>query len=353
MTRSRLLLVDDSPDLIFILEQMLARHGYEHVVSTTDPSKAVDLFRAFRADLVLLDLHMPHMNGLDLIAGLLDAAGDDFLPIIMLTGDLTPEVRHRALRTGARDFITKPFDDSEVQLRIGNLLEMRHLHTDLKSQNQILERRVAERTRDLERAKKEILLRLARAAEFRDDATGRHTQRVGLVAGHIAAALEMPAKQVEIIREAAPLHDVGKIGVPDDVLLKAGPLSPSEWEVIKRHTVTGARLLANSVSQTLKVGEKIALTHHERWDGRGYEGLKGKQTPLCGRIVAVADAFDAMTHDRPYREALSRRDALTEIDACRGSHFDPEVVDAFLAAYDTIDHDLSGADITTAGSATL
>ena len=340
-TRSRLLIIDDSADLVFILEQMLAREGYENVVTTTDPTKAVDLYHAFKPDLVLVDLHMPQMNGLDVMAGILTEIQDQFLPIVMLTGDLTPEVRIRALRSGAKDFLTKPFDESEVGLRIRNLLETRHLHQDLRQQNHILERKVAERTSDLERAKREILERLARAAEFRDDATGQHTKRVGLVSAHIAAALDLPQNQVDVIRDAAPLHDVGKIGVPDEILLKTGPLGPAEWEVIKRHTVTGARLLANSVSQTLKVGEKIAFSHHERWDGGGYEGMSGKQIPLCGRIVAVADAFDAMTHDRPYRSAMPAEAALEEIDSERGAHFDRAVVDAFIEAYPGIEKSLT------------
>ena len=340
-TRSRLLIVDDSADLVFILEQMLAREGYENVVATTDPTKAVDLYHAFKPDLVLVDLHMPRVNGLDVMAGLLGEVTDEFLPIVMLTGDLTPEVRIRALRSGAKDFLTKPFDESEVGLRIRNLLETRLLYQDLRFQNQILERKVAERTQDLEKAKREILERLAQAAEFRDDATGQHTQRVGLVSSYIASAMDLPQNHVDVIRDAAPLHDVGKIGVPDDILLKKGPLEPGEWEVIKRHTVTGARLLANSVSQTLKVGEKIAFSHHERWDGNGYEGLSGKQIPLCGRIVAVADAFDAMTHDRPYRAAMPAREALAEIETERNAHFDATVVDAFVAAYPDIEASLS------------
>ncbi|MGH2808749.1 MAG: HD-GYP domain-containing protein [Actinomycetota bacterium] len=188
---------------------------------------------------------------------------------------------------------------------------MRALHEKLRRQNSILELRVDARTRELERAKLEILQRLAMAAEFRDDATGEHTQRVGRLCALMAEAMNLGAEKVRLMLDAAPLHDVGKIGVPDDILLKPGSLTPEEWAVMKRHTVTGARLLSHSVSPTLRLGERIALTHHEHWDGSGYRGLSGEDIPLSGRLVAVADAFDAMTRAALPRTGLGGRSRRT------------------------------------------
>lgn len=332
---ARFLIVDDNPDMVWILQTLLEREGYRDIASTTDPHSAADAFIAFEPDLVLLDLHMPGLNGLDIMARIKEVARD-FVPIVMLTGDRNPEMRLRALGCGANDFLTKPFEKTEVHLRIRNLLETRNLHKLLRQENESLERKVAERTKDLERAKVEILQRLAMAAEFRDDCTGEHTQRVGEFCERMAQALGLPKRQVELIGAAAPLHDIGKIGVPDHILLKGGPLTGEEWEVMKRHTTTGARMLSKSVSPTLRLGERIALSHHERWDGQGYEGIAGKNIPLSGRLVTVADAFDAMTHQRPYKEALSVEAALEEIREQRGRQFDPSVVDAF---FDTA-HDL-------------
>ena len=326
---ARFLIVDDNPDQVWILQTLLEREGYTDIASTTDPARAVDGFIAFEPDLVLLDLHMPRMNGLDVMAQIKEVSRD-FVPIVMLTGDRNPEVRLRALGCGANDFLTKPYEKTEVHLRIRNLLETRKLHTLLRQENESLERKVAERTQDLERAKVEILQRLAMASEFRDDRTGEHTQRVGELCERMARAMGLPKRQVELIRAAAPLHDIGKIGVPDHVLLKPGPLTPEEWVVMKRHTITGARMLARSVSPTLRLGERIALSHHERWDGTGYQGIAGKDIPLSGRLVTVADAYDAMTHQRPYKEALPVEAAIEEIREQRGRQFDPSVVDAFF-----------------------
>ena len=332
-SEARILLVDDAPDLVFIMEQILASEGYTNVVSTTDPTKVADLYQAVRPDLVLLDLHMPVMNGFEVMAALQEVAIGS-VPIVMLTGDRSPEAKVRGLRGGAKDFITKPFDRAEVRLRIANLLETRYAHRQLEKQNLLLEMNVQARTRDLERAKVEILQRLAMAAEFRDDDTGEHTKRVGRLCGLMAQAMDLSESQVELITAAAPLHDVGKIGVPDSILLKTGSLTPEEWEIMKQHTVTGARMLSESVSPVLQIGERIALTHHERWDGYGYQGLARNEIPLSGRIVSVADAFDAMTHKRPYRDPIPVEEATEEIVKERGRQFCPMAVDAFLACRD-------------------
>ena len=216
-------------------------------------------------------------------------------------------------------------------LRIGNLLQTRHLHCLLSDQNAVLEERVRQRTHELQEAQGEILARLAAAAEHRDDDTGRHTLRVGELSAAIAETLGLSSQVVSLIRAAAPLHDVGKIGVPDHVLLKAGALTPEEFAIMKTHTTIGAAILAGGHSPVVIEAERIALNHHERWDGTGYpNGLLGDAIPLSARIVAVADVFDALTHERPYRPAWPMARVMEEVRAQAGRHFDPEVVAAFL-----------------------
>lgn len=338
LTRSRILAVDDTEANLFLLEMILEDLGYTEVVSVSDPSLALDTWTTFQPDLVLLDLHMPGLSGLDVLAQIRSTPRPGFLPVLMLTADASSEAKVRALSTGANDFLTKPFDRVEVQLRMQNLLRIRHLHTELQRQNVNLEERVEERTREVAAVKDEILQRLAMAAEFRDDQTGEHTQRVGSIAAQLAQAMKMPAIEVELIRRAAPLHDVGKIGIPDTVLLKPGPLTDDERNLMKRHTEIGARLVSGSEASTLRMAEQIAATHHERWDGTGYGvGLSGASIPIAGRIVAVTDVFDALTHQRPYKEAWPVDDALEEIRSQRGKQFDPNVVDAFMEIQQTID----------------
>lgn len=327
---ARLLIIEDSVSDILLLETILDEDGYGDIISIADPRKSVEVFRAYSPDLILLDLHMPHMNGLDVIDLLRAEIGRQYLPILVLTADISTEAKARALSMGAKDFLTKPFDPVEVRLRINNLLETRFLYRDLKDHNAMLEQKISDRTIQLEIAKIEILERLALTSELRDDETGEHTQRVGRVCALLAETLGLREDNVELIRRASPLHDIGKIATPDTILLKPGKLSSDEWKVMKRHTEVGARLLSNSIATTLQLAEAIALTHHERWDGSGYSGLKGNDIPLCGRIVAVTDVFDALTHRRPYKEAWPIDRAIEEITAQRGKQFEPRVVDAFL-----------------------
>jgi putative two-component system response regulator len=325
-----ILIVDDEDSVVRLLERLLRGDGYGAIFSTTDPRQAPALFEQHHPDLVLLDLHMPHVEGYEVLAQLTaQGAGVRHVPIVMLTGDLSPVARQRALSMGAQDFLSKPFDQIEVLLRIKNLLETRWLYLELQRQNDLLEDKVDERRLELEAAQKEILDRLARAAEFRDDDTRLHTQRVGDVSARIAAIMGLPDALIALIRQAAPLHDLGKIGMPDDILLKLGALTDDEKKTMQQHTVIGARILSGSSHAILQMAEQIALTHHERWDGRGYlAGLKGDDIPLVSRIVAVADVFDALTHRRPYKEPWPVKDALIEIENHQGRQFDPQVVAA-------------------------
>jgi putative two-component system response regulator len=288
---------------------------------------------------------MPQRDGFEVIADLQQVLGvDEFLPILVITADVTTEVRRRALNAGAADFLTKPFDHIEVRLRVRNLLQSRALHRHLVSHNQRLEMLVRERTSELELARLETVERLALAAEFRDDATGSHIMRVGRLSMLTARRLGLQEETIKLIERAAPLHDVGKIGIPDNILLKPDRLELDEWELMKRHTTIGAQLLAGTDDPLLHMAENIALSHHERWDGAGYPfGAAAEDVPIEARIVAVADVFDALTHERPYKSAWTVEAALSEIGSQRGTQFAPDVVDAFLDVIASGAIDLNGS----------
>ena len=331
MRQSRIVICDDQEANVTLLERMLAGAGYLNVVGTTEPDRLVEICAQSPPDLILLDLHMPDADGFEVMRQLEPWLQGTWLPILMLTADTTLEARQRALSAGARDFLTKPLDRAEVLLRIENLLEARLLHLELRDRNVRLEQIVEERTRDLNQARLEILARLALAAEYRDDATGEHVQRVGRAAASICRVLGHPEEEVTLIRQAATLHDVGKIGIPDSILRKPGRLTPTEYEVVKTHVELGRRILAGSRSPVLRLGEEIAVSHHEKWNGSGYPaGLQAEQIPLSGRIVAIADAFDAMTHERLYKPQFPIDQATAEVRAESGRQFDPQVVEAFM-----------------------
>ncbi|HEV7837663.1 MAG TPA: HD domain-containing phosphohydrolase [Gemmatimonadaceae bacterium] len=334
--RARIMIIDDQAQNISLLKRILERAGYENIASTTNPSEALALKASFQPDLVLLDLHMgADKDGFQVLEELVsNPRGADHLPVLMITADDSAEVKRRALALGAKDFVGKPFDSGEVLLRIRNLLETRFLYQTLRNQNSDLEQKVAERTRELEESRLEVLERLAVAVEFRDDDTGNHTKRVAEVSAALAAAIGLPPATVDLIRRAAPLHDIGKVGIPDSILLKAGPLTAAEFAIMKTHTVLGAQMLSDGRSELVRVSQRIARSHHEWWDGSGYPDKTVKEEiPLEARIVAVADFLDALTHDRPYRPAWSLEDTLSEISARAGIHFDPQVATA-LAGID-------------------
>jgi putative two-component system response regulator len=327
-----ILIVDDEPANVLLLQRILDEAGYSNHTATTDPRQVLDLHARYDPDLILLDLAMPHLDGFAVMTQLrrVIPAGT-FLPILVLTADMTSQAKQQALSGGATDFLLKPFDSTEVLLRIGNLLQTRRLHLELQGHNQLLEQRVRDRTAQLEAAHNEILQRLALATEYREDETHPHTRRGGESADLRGAAREGAGEEVRGLRQAAPLHDIGKIGISDTVLLKPAKLTPAEFEHVKTHTLIGGRILADSPVPVLQLGREIALTHHERWDGSGYpHGLNGEAIPLSGRIVTVADVFDALTHDRPYKHAWPIERAVAEITAQRERQVDPDVVDAFL-----------------------
>jgi putative two-component system response regulator len=275
---------------------------------------------------------MPGTDGFELMRRIAaDPSREGYLPILVLTADATEPAKQRALSAGAHDFLTKPFSITEAILRIRNLLETRALYRELERQNLDLAERVEIRTRELEDARVEVLERLCQAVEFRDDVTGRHTRRVGESAALLAASVGLSVTDVHLIRRAAPLHDVGKIAIPDAILRKSGKLTDEEFSVMRQHTVVGAKILGGGRSELMAVAESIALAHHERWDGRGYpQGLARESIPTPARIVAIADVFDAVTTPRHYRNAWPPEVAIQEIRSGAGTQFDPDLVDAFL-----------------------
>ena len=324
--------VDDEDANVLLLRRVLERAGYTGLTTTTDPTEVLPLVEEHRPRLVLLDLHMPRMDGFELMERLGEFEGQrQGFPTLVLTADITDEAKRRALELGARDFLTKPIDHVELVLRVRNLLQVQQLQDRLVAQNASLEEQVAARTRELEVARLEILDRLALAGEYRDDDTQQHAWRIGRSSALMAAELGLGRQQAELIGRAAPLHDIGKLGVSDAILRKPGPLSEEDFECVKRHAAIGAEILAGSSSSLLQMAQVIALSHHERWDGCGYpNGLAGEAIPLPGRIAAVADVFDALTHERPYKHAWSVDEAVAEIRRGSGSQFDPTVVDAFM-----------------------
>ena len=324
-----ILIVDDEPANVKVLQRVLAVAGYRRVTAITAPREAIARFAEIKPDLLLLDLHMPEIDGMavmERLRALLPSS--EYFPILMLTGDASPQACQRALGMGASDFVAKPFDMHEVLIRIKNLLETRSLHRQVAEHNQQLERRVQKRTAELDTAQLDTICRLALASEFRDDETGRHTQRVGALAELLARATGWSDEEAGLLGLAAPLHDVGKIGIPDSILLKSGLLTVGERQTMEGHTTIGAKLLSGGRSSIIQLAEKIALSHHERWDGQGYpERRSGPEIPLAARIVAVADFFDATVHDRVYRKAWPMDQVLAAIAAMSGTAFDPHVAE--------------------------
>ncbi|MEJ2185347.1 MAG: response regulator [Gemmatimonadota bacterium] len=341
---AKILIVDDEPANVRLLERILQRDGFTNIESTNDPRQFLALYTSKRPDLLLLDLHMPGMDGFAVMEQLRGRIGaNDYVPIVVLTADITPQAKERALSAGAHDFLTKPVDPTEVLLRIRNHLQTRYFYQQLQGQNEALERRVRDRTKDLEQAQIEILERLARAADYRDDDTGQHAQRVGHLSALVAQQMRLQPEKVYLIRRAAPLHDVGKIGTPDNILLKPGRLTEEEFEEIKRHTSIGAGILSGSRFAVLQHAEEVALYHHENWDGSGYMGLEGEMIPLTARIVHAVDVLDALTHERPYKKAWPMDEALEEIGGKREKFFDPAIVDAVIALSQAGHMDVMGA----------
>lgn len=345
--KASILIVDDQPANVLVLESLLEVSDFTNVVSTTDSSEVVSLCAQTNPDLIVLDLHMPPPDGFE-VMGLLSpwTRGSTRLPILVATADDDPDAKRRALAAGAKDFLTKPINPSEFLARAENLLESRLLQIELREKNKELEKRVGVKTLELAEAGMELLEPLAFAAEYRDEGARDHPLRVGRASALLAQELGLDEKTVDLIGSAARLHDVGKLGLSDTVLLKAGRYTPEEFELMKTHTIIGAEILGRGRSRLVRMAAEIARTHHERWNGSGYpDGLEGEQIPLTGRIVALVDTFEALTHHRLYRKARPVPEVVSEIRELAGGAFDPRVVDAFGA----LDHDVLLAPVEDQG----
>ena len=331
------LIIDDSDINLTLIKALVLRLGECSPVLFDNPLKALEWCRENVPDLVIVDYMMPEMDGLRFISAFRALHGRNEIPVLMITANDQKDIRYDALLGGANDFLTKPIDRIEFSARARNMLSLRSGQKFLADRAKHLEKLVDERTSDIREREKELIFRMSRAAEFRDPETGAHIQRMAHYSQIIARGLDLSPAMGKLILEAAPMHDVGKIGIPDYILLKPGKLTPEEFDVMKGHAKLGYELLKDSGSEILRAGAEVALSHHEKFDGSGYpQGLKGSQIPLFGRIVAVADVFDALTSERPYKRAWSLDDACRFLEEGRGKHFDPMCVEAFLAGWEDV-----------------
>ena len=325
-----ILVVDDELANVKLVEGIFKTHGYTNIYSTTDPREVLNLYKQNKIDIILLDLNMPYMDGYDVMQLLSQEYGKELAPVLILTAQVSSEFKHRAFECGAKDYVTKPFDIQEVLSRAGNLIEVELFHQYLKKQNEVLEQKVQTRTKEIYDTRLEIVRCLGRAAEYRDNETGLHIVRMSKIAELLGRAYGVDEHQCELLLNSSPMHDIGKIGIPDHVLLKPGKFEPDEWEVMKTHAAIGANILSGSDSELLNMAKEIAISHHEKWDGSGYPaGLVGEDIPLVGRITAIADVFDALTSERPYKKAWTVEDAVKLINEQSGIHFEPKMVELF------------------------
>ena len=335
---AKILVVDDEPTNVKLLERVLELGKFERISSEQDSTKVVSAHEKNNYDLIILDINMPIMSGFDVIEAL-NKRDDLTMPsILVLTAQHQLDFKHKALQMGANDFLTKPFDQVEVLARVNNLTNVQLAHNMLSDQNAVLDELVRVRTQELARANDDIyksrlliVRKLGRAAEYRDNETGLHIIRMSQIAALLASRLGLSATESEEILNAAPMHDIGKIGIPDEILLKPGKLDPDEWEIMKTHTVIGADILDDDDCELLKMAKEIAISHHEKFDGSGYPyGLKGDEIPLSGRITSLADVFDALTSERPYKKAWDLAETITYIKDHSGSQFDPKIVQVLI-----------------------
>ena len=357
--QSCILMVDDEELNIEVVRRYLEIGGYRNLISTDHAGQALPMMGQNRPDVVLLDIHMPDINGLEILAAIRSDEELCRTPVLILTGSSDPETKLIALQAGATDLLQKPVHGEELLARLGNVLKIKAYQDRLYKYSEELEEAVKRRTAELEASRLDVIHCLARAAEFRDDDTGQHIIRVGRYARVIAEQLGFSWEELDILEPAAQLHDVGKIGIADAILLKSGKLTPEEYEMmqkhcgfgrkivqrvpdsdaalLRRHTDMGARIMDVSSSPVLEMARRIALTHHERWDGNGYPlGLAGEDIPLEGRITAVADVFDALSSRRPYKPPFPLQKCFTIMEEGRQTQFDPRVLDAFFERRDDI-----------------
>ena len=345
---AKVMIVDDEPINIKVARKYLQNAGYANFVCVSDSTTALEVMRRERPDVILTDVMMPGVTGLDLLRVIRADEALRHLPVLVLTASTDSATKLLALQLGATDFLAKPVDPAELAPRVRNALVVKAHHDHLERYSAQLEREVRLRTAELEASRQHVIHCLARAAERRDDCTGNHVVRVGRYAAVVAHGMGLAEAQVEMLELAALLHDVGKIGIPDAILLKPAKLTAEEFAVMRQHCTIGENIIAPALgdgpapgavpqSPLLSMAARIAASHHERWDGTGYpRGLAGEAIAIEGRITAVADVFDALSSKRPYKEAMPLAECLGTIRAGRGSHFDPRAVDALFAGLEQI-----------------
>lgn len=338
---SNVLVVDDDPVNRHLVSDVLRQEGYR-VNEAESGEVALASVKRSQPDIILLDVMMPGINGFDVARMLKSDPVSQGIPIIIVTSLEDSKSRGLALLQGVEEYITKPIHPLELKNRVRNLLRLKLANNILRDHNLVLEEELQRRGKELHSSFEESLYMLMRAAEYRDDETGEHIQRISYYTKHLASLVGMDQSFCDTIFLASPMHDIGKIGIPDNILLKPGKLEPDEWEVMKRHTIIGAEILAGGSSPFIKMGQEIALSHHERWDGTGYpHGLSGKKIPVAARIMTLCDVYDALRSKRPYKPAYQHEKALETIrkgdNRIKPSHFDPDIIEVFLADHKTFE----------------
>jgi len=342
-TKPKILTVDDQPKNIELLEAYLAPEGYD-IITAANGEEALVKLSIDDIDIILLDVMMPVMDGFEVTRRIRDDEKNRLLPIILVTALRETEDRIKGIDAGCDDFISKPIDRMELLARVRSLLKIKAYNDLMNNYRKELETEVASRTEELKQAldrlqesSLETIYRLSMASEYKDEDTGAHIKRMSLYSAAVARKMNLDEDTVRLILYSSPMHDLGKIGIPDLILLKPAKLDPMEWKIMMQHTNIGAEILKGSEAEFIRLGEKIAQSHHEKWDGSGYpNGLKGTEIPVASRITAIADVFDALTSRRPYKEPFSVEKSISIIMEGRGSHFDPDVLDAFIAIKDEI-----------------
>jgi putative two-component system response regulator len=355
----KIMIVDDEEYNILVLRKHLKNAGYTNIVYTDDSTRAITMIRAEQPDILLLDIVMPEVTGLDILSAIMELPAFENLPVLILSASTECEIKQAALELRATDFLAKPIDQQDLLPRVRNALLTKSFRDQLARHAEHLEAEVAARTTELEESRREVVYCLARAGEFRDDCTGHHVTRVGRYVGVIARQFGYQGAPIDLLELAAQLHDVGKIGIPDRILKKPGKLETDEFAVMQQHCEMGLKIITptalgadDKVQRQVAIGPdflrecksplmalaaRIAATHHERWDGTGYPcGLKGNEIPIEGRMTAVADVFDSLRSARPYKEAFPVPKCFAILEDGRGKHFDPQVLDAFFQCQDEI-----------------